>query len=137
MNYYFIITITKLLLFSKNFINSLDVTAYSKESLYEDEADISKVLLFKKKLPFIEKAKISLYGDKVIINEKSETPIELLFSEVTAAAVLGRNKLNIYHGGNVYQIKGSKRFNALKYVNLYFRFKNIQRGEGNGEFLGL
>ena len=123
--------------YQKNFINSLDVTAYSKESIYEDEADISKVLLFKKKLPFIEKAKISLYGDKVIVNEKSETPIELLFSEVTAAAVLGRNKLNIYHGGNVYQIKGSKRFNALKYVNLYFRFKNIQRGEENGEFLGL
>ena len=59
------------------------------------------------------------------------------FDEVTAAACLGRNKLNIYHGSMVYQFKGSKRFNALKYVNFYYRYKNIKRGDLSGEFLGL
>ena len=123
--------------YQESFINSLDVTSLSEESLYEDEVDVSKVILFKKKVPYIKTAKISLYGDKVIINGKSEKPLTLLFSDVTAAAVLGRNKVNLYHGGEVYQFKGGKRFNALKYVNIYFRYKNIQRGEGNVKFLGL
>ena len=56
---------------------------------------------------------------------------------ITAAACLGRNKLNIYTEKNVFQFKGNKRFNALKYVNLYFRHRNIIRGEENGKFLGL
>jgi hypothetical protein len=56
---------------------------------------------------------------------------------VTAIACLGRNKLNIYHGSNVYQFKGSKRFNALKYVNFYYRHKNILRGDTENKFLGM
>jgi hypothetical protein len=60
----------------------------------------------------------------------------LPFAEITAAACLGRNKLNVYHGKQVYQFKGGKRFNAVKYVNLYFRYKNIMKGEGD-QFLGL
>ena len=52
-------------------------------------------------------------------------------------AVLGRNKLNIYHKDMVYQFRGSKRFNALKYVNLFYHYKNQERGDVNGEFLGL
>ena len=50
---------------------------------------------------------------------------------------MGRNKLNIYHGGKVYQLKSGKRFNALKYVNIYHRSKNKSRGDKGGKFLGL
>ena len=39
--------------------------------------------------------------------------------------VIGRNKLNFYHGGKVYQVKGDKRFCAIKYMNVYFRHKNL------------
>ena len=59
------------------------------------------------------------------------------FDEISSVAVLGRNKLNIYFGDKVYQTKGDKRFNALKYVNLYHRYKNVKEGNPNGEFLGL
>ena len=45
--------------------------------------------------------------------------------------------LNIYFGDRVFQIKGSKRFNALKYVNFCYRSKNISKGDENGKFLGL
>ena len=62
---------------------------------------------------------------------------ELPFDAVSAITVLGRNKLNIYHGENIYQLKGGKRFNALKYVHIYHRSKNIVRGEANEQFLGL
>ena len=45
--------------------------------------------------------------------------------------------LNIYFGETLYQFKGSKRFNALKYVNLFYRYKNIKEGNADGKFLGL
>jgi len=57
--------------------------------------------------------------------------------DVNAAACLGKNKLNIYHKKDVYQFKGDNRFNSLKYVNFFFRYKNIARGDENGKFLGL
>jgi hypothetical protein len=50
---------------------------------------------------------------------------------------LGRNKLNIYHGGKIYQIKSGERFNALKYVNIYHRYKNLKTKEKELTFLGL
>ena len=51
--------------------------------------------------------------------------------------VLGRNKANIYIGDKVYQLKGDKRFNALKYVHIYYRYKNITKGNECEQFLGL
>lgn len=59
------------------------------------------------------------------------------FAQTDAVTVLGRNKLNIYQGKKVYQLKGGKRFNALKYVHIYHRHRNISRGDENGKFLGL
>jgi hypothetical protein len=56
---------------------------------------------------------------------------------VEAISVLGRNKLNIYYGKDVFQFKGSPHFNALKYVNFWHRYKNIVRGNADGQFLGL
>lgn len=61
----------------------------------------------------------------------------LSFDEVSAVTVLGRNKLNIYHGKDLYQLKGGKRFNALKYVNIYYCRKDVRKGDMNGKFLGL
>ena len=51
--------------------------------------------------------------------------------------VLGKNKVNLYDGNEVLQLKGSKRFNALKYVNFFHKFKNSKEGKTNGKFLGL
>ena len=42
-----------------------------------------------------------------------------------------------YFGKELYQIKSGKRFNALKYVNLFYRSRNLMRGDENGKFLGL
>ena len=90
--------------------------------------------MYKKKRPLYDGVKLCLYGDRVTVGEE-----EMLFpfDEVSAMAVLGRNKLNIYYKEKVYQIKGSKRFNALKYVNFYFRYRNILKGDSDGKFLGL
>ena len=64
-------------------------------------------------------------------------PLCMTFDDIFAAAVLGRNKLNIYYQNHLYQFKGGKRFNALKYVNFCYRWKNKDKGEPDGKFLGL
>ena len=79
---------------------------------------------------------VALYGDRITVGQ-GEDILNLPFDEVTAAAVLGRNKLNVYHNGNIYQFKGGKRFNALKYVHICHRYQNIKKGTPQEQFLGI
>ncbi len=123
--------------YQKEFVCSLDVTQYTKTPLYRDTASLLEVIVYKEKRLLRKSAAICLYGDRIVIDEGSENALTLPFAELSAAAVLGRNKLNVYHAGRVYQFKGGKRFNALKYVNIYFRHKAISRGDENDKFLGL
>ena len=93
--------------------------------------------MYKHKNLLRKDASIALYGDRIVFDEGTENQMDLPFSQTDAVTVLGRNKLNIYFGKDIFQLKGSKRFNALKYVNIFFRYQHIQRGEENGKFLGL
>lgn len=123
--------------YQKDFINKLDVLQYTQEPMYRDQAEIRNVIVYKKKELLRKSAQIALYGDRIVFDEGAENELRLPFEELAAVSVLGRNKLNIYSGDRVYQLKGDKRFNALKYVHIYYRHKNIIRGEKDAEFLGL
>ena len=123
--------------YQKDYVNSLDVLQHTAEPLYRDEARLSEVLLYQKKNLLRKSAAFCLYGDRIVIDEGTGQELVLPFSELHTATCLGRNKLNLYTNDTVYQVKGSKRFNALKYVNLFFRYKNISKGDSNGKFLGL
>lgn len=114
------------------FVNAVDPMQYVQTPLYEDTADLSEVILYKRKQPLRQNAKMCLYGDRITIDEMT-----IPFDSASVVTVLGRNKLNIYYDGKVYQIKGDNRFNALKYVNLFYRYKNVSEGNEHGEFLGL
>lgn len=123
--------------YQKGFINQTDVTAFTEVPVYEDHATLSEVILNKRKELLRKNAVLHLYGDRVTVDEGTDNALIFPFSEATAVTVLGRNKLNVYHGGKVYQCKGGKRFNALKYVHFYYRHKNIKKGDPHAEFLGL
>ena len=123
--------------YQKEFVNNLDLTEYIEKPLYVDKINLSEVIVYKKKIKLLENANISLYGDRFVINENEESQIVLSFDDVSAVSVLGRNKINIYYNKHIYQIKSDKRFNALKYVNIYFRHRQIAKGEENEKFLGL
>ena len=123
--------------YQERFVNDLDLTQMTDAPVYRDRSSLSEVVIYKHKQLLREEAGISLYGDRIVIDEGSDDAMTLFFSEISAMSVLGRNKLNIYHDDHVYQLKSDKRFNALKYVNFYFRHKNIVKGEPHGEFLGL
>lgn len=123
--------------YQKEFVCSLDATNFTEKPMFWDRAGLSEVIVYHNKLSLRNECSICLYGDRIAIDEGTENPLIFPFSEVKAVSVLGRNKLNIYHNKKVYQLKGSKRFNALKYVNIYFHYKNMIRGNANGKFLGL
>lgn len=122
--------------YQEDFINKLDLNNYINAPIYNDVADVFEVIINKKKVPFRKDVAISLYGDRIVFDEGTANELRLDFADISVVAVLGRNKSNIYYKDKVYQLKGDKRFNALKYVNIYHRHKNIVKGE-NLQFLGL
>ena len=119
-----------------DFINSIDPTTMCDEALYTEDVRLSEVIPYEHKVPISDEVRLSLYGNRIEAAFAGETRV-FRFDESAAVTVLGKNKLNIYHGGKIYQVKGDKRFNALKYVHIYHRYKNIVRGEEDGKFLGL
>ena len=123
--------------YEKSYVNSLDTHTLTDTPLFTDQARMSRVIVFKRKEILRESASLALYGDRVVVDEGKPSELYLPFNEVSAVVCLGPNKLNIYHSENVYQFKGDKHFNALKYTNLFHRYQNIAKGEANVEFLGL
>lgn len=122
--------------YQSDFVNRLDLSNYTQEPLYRDAVMLSRVIPYKKKERIAKSAELALYGDRMVIAYDGEEKT-YSFDEISSVAVLGRNKLNVYHGGEIYQIRGDKRFNALKYVQLYHRYLNVKKGDKNGKFLGL
>ncbi len=118
------------------FVRGLDLSGYLDKPMYRDEVSLFEVILYRNKKKVFEKAELSLYGDKMVLLSEGSR-MELLFDRVEVVTVLGKNKLNIYTENKVYQIKGGKRFNALKYVNIYYHYRNEKEGNTNGQFLGL
>lgn len=121
----------------EDFVNALDTRDWTGRPLFRDEAALSKVLLYRRKELLRKKAAVALYGDRIVIDEGRPEELRLPFEELGTVTVLGKNKLNLYHGETIYQLKGDKRFNALKYVQLCARSRNIARGDFDDKFLGL
>ena len=113
-------------------MNKTDLLSMTDAPLYEERADFSEVYPYKNKVLLKKNAKVCLYGDRITVDDRT-----FRFSEVSAVVVLGKNKLNIYAGSELLQLKGSKRFNALKYVNFYHRCKNLSAGNPDDQFLGM
>ena len=115
-----------------SYVNKLDYTTYIEKPMYQDTVRLSEVILYKRKVQLNASSKVALYGDRVQLDD-----IVIPFAEAGAVTVLGKNKLNIYFNDKVYQLKGDKSFNALKYVNMYHHYNNINKGENHEQFLGL
>ena len=116
----------------QEYVGSLDPQALGEAPLWEETARLSRVHAFKYKELLKKDALVRLYGDRITVDDRV-FPLDT----VGAVVVLGKNKVNIYDGKEIFQLKGSKRFNGLKYVNFYHLNKNRKAGDTNGKFLGL
>lgn len=115
------------------YICGLDLEPYYHTPMYQDDVKLFQVVLYKYKKKIKHHALLSLYGNRIVIDD-----LCLDFTSISSITVLGKNKLNIYTDNQVYQLKGNKSFNALKYVNIYFHYQNMKKGDENNEqFLGL
>jgi len=122
--------------YQNDFVRKLDLEPYIEQPMYEDKANFAEVLLYKHKERIADNAAVRLYGNRIEIDTEKQKYV-MNFEDVSGVSVLGKNKLNIYYGDKLYQLKGSKRFNALKYVNIYYHQKNEIKEENNEQFLGL
>lgn len=122
--------------YQSEFINSLDLNEMSDEAISTDRITLSSVILYQNKETLLEDATLSLFKNGIEI-QKGEKLLKYPFDELSAVTVLGKNKVNLYFGKDVYQISGTPRFCALKYVNLYYRYTNLKKGEKDAKFLGL
>jgi 1-acyl-sn-glycerol-3-phosphate acyltransferase len=116
------------------YVNSIDPNELADNEICSDTVDLYEVIPYKKKIKFGTR-KMTLHGNMIALAGDSE--LQLFFDDISAIAVLGRNKLNIYVNDKIYQIKSHKRFNAVKYMNLYYRYSNVKKGDPYGEFLGI
>ena len=123
--------------YQEDFVNGQDIGKLTDAPIFRDRADLSEVIVYERKVPLRQGVTIQLFGDRVVLDGGSEQEMIFPFAQTSAITVLGRNKMNIYFGDKIYQFKGEKSFNPLKYVHIYHRFKNIDRGNADGKFLGL
>ncbi len=120
------------------FVIDSDLSSYNDTPIYTDVIDYYKVIPYKKKIKLAKKATVSVYNDRFTIKGKS-IDMTIPFDMTSATSVLGRNKLNIYIGSDIYQLKPIyKGFNALKYMNIYYHSTNIAKGvTENAKLLGI
>lgn len=115
-----------------DFINRLALAPYEEKPMYTDRVRLFEVMLYQKKNCLMEEAELCLFGDRITVGETV-----IPFSAITGITVQGKNKLVVYWDGKVWQMKGAKRFNAIKYMNIAYRWKNSNEGDGTETFLGF
>ena len=120
-----------------DYVNSLDLAKYENTAMFNDTAQVREVIPNEKKILVCDKASVTLFGNRIVVTPDVGDPFIFGFEESSAVTVLGKNKLNIYHGGKIYQLKGDKSFCALKFVHIFHRYKNISKGDENDKFLGI
>lgn len=114
------------------YIANADLSRLTEEPVYEEKVRFSKVHLYRKKELLNKNAAVRLYGNRITVDDRV-----FFFENLTAVVVLGKNKINLYAGNEVLQLKGDKRFNALKYVNFFQKYKNEKSGNIHSHFLGV
>ena len=123
--------------YQNEFVSALALPEVSDAPLYTDAVSLFRVIVYEKKVKVAKRVRAELYFDRICLYYGDGESMVLPFAEVSAISALGRKKINIYVGKEVYQLAGDDRFCGLKYVNLYYKHKNALKGEEHGSFLGL
>lgn len=115
----------------QEFVRGLDHLSMTDAPVYQETVQLFKVFPCKYKQRLKKDAVIRLYGDRITVDD------QIFPFHADTVVILGKNKLNLYQDKALYQIKGSKRFNAVKYLNFYHHYKNLTTGDRYGKHLGL
>lgn len=104
--------------------------------IINDEVKFLKFIPRVKKEVIYDKANIYLYSNRIEI--KSGLQIQtFMFDDIISAGCFGKNKISIFLRDDNYQIKGSKRFNGLKYIQYIYKSKMEKSDNKTDIFFGL
>ncbi len=118
-------------LFKMNILN------YDHDHLFfSDQVKYIKVYPRKKKEIIAKKCTLNMYNNRIEIFYNN-THNTYLFDDISSSGVFGRNKLAFYIDKYIIQFKGDCHFNAMKYVNLHYKYRLEKGDETNDKFLGL
>lgn len=95
-------------------------------------------VLFRESIKFKRKKKLDgdrvcIDGEKLVIAGEKEHVYPL--KDIVALTMVGKKKFNFYYEGRILQIKGDKRFCAIKYVHVFEGLRALQsdKNEQKGE----
>ena len=121
--------------YQQDYVNKLDPRSMTEQPIIRDKCSLYQVSLYSKKQLIAENVELTLYGDRIEMSGSFQDVFH--FGETENITILGKNKLNVYRADMVYQIQSDKRFNALKYLNFFHRYKNLTAENNDTGFLGL
>lgn len=92
----------------------------NEEILFSDESVEVRRILQRRKRKNLGKADISATKQGLSISYENGENATLAFAETLGATVVGKRKINFYlPDGDVLQVKGSERFNSIKYLHVH------------------
>lgn len=107
-----------------DFVTALPPDAYTDTPAFTDSVSLLSVCLYKSKKHIMSRATLSLYSDRMTFrDDKDGTELNFPFAEVGAVAVQGRTKFGFATNDGTFQVLGTERFNAVKYMNFYYHSK--------------
>lgn len=112
-------------------INSLDIEDGADKPLFSEKVCLRQLISEEFRKVTLEKnTEARAYTDRLEVGDRV-----FRYSETDAMTASGRFKLNFYAEGVTYQLVSDRRFCSVKYVNLFYHYKNVKEN-GNG-FLGI
>lgn len=118
--------------FQENYIHSLENDG---NIVYADDGILFKKVIKNERKEVLLEGSVLMDFEKIILFNKTDR-FEFELKDIDSMAVLGQNKINFYVKDEIYQIKPHPKFNAIKYMHLYFHAKHVRKGEKD-EFLGI
>ena len=86
-------------------------------------------ILFRESIKFKRKKKldgdrVSIDKDKLVIYSKKQEQVFML-AKIVALTMVGKKKFNFYYEDKILQVKGNKRFCAIKYVHIFDSLQHL------------
>lgn len=104
--------------------------------IFEEKVEFREIIPRKRRIVFDKEATLKMYSNRIEILYLGKLDT-YMFDEISSSGVFGRNKMNFFIGNRVFQFLYDERFNAMKFVNLYYKYKIEKGGDTNDKFLGL
>lgn len=109
--------------FQREYISNLTLMNYQEDQvIFEDQGNLFLVIPRKKKQLIFKDCQIKLYKNRIEFIDTKETMI-INFEDIVSSGVFGKNKVNFFTKDKTYQVKSDEHFNALKYVEMVYKYK--------------